>query len=340
MFVRRELANRYSSIMPAPAVPVRRSSKKPSTRKTSSSISPASSLGQLRRMSGSTISWVQCAAEFEGSLGEVHISGERILEEGASVAAAAMIQDQQERHSDDRLSRNRSWGYVDPAKLDEDSGLHDVIFERVEADGDSDPMSQVDDCCEDGNGKGGASEDLEAPSGGDSSSAVGDDLAAKSEDQPCRDVNLSDDLAEADVDLCEESPDVDAVVARGHWLEALQTMQEYENEAASKRSRSAGRSIGRSIGRSVGRSIGRSFMTRSSRKSSGSSSYLRYPEGYVDTELMEACKLAMMSSNVLESRRKRSGGAGSALSRALVALPGAGRLRRFRAELPRQHRLW
>jgi len=71
------------------------------------------------------------------------------------------------------------------------------------------------------------------------------------------------------------------VVASGQWIGALQMMQEYEDEAHKKSKRGK--------------------RPRTISKSSRSSSN---PEGYVDQELREACRMALMSASALEHRRR------------------------------------
>ena len=80
-----------------------------------------------------------------------------------------------------------------------------------------------------------------------------------------------------------------ARVARGQWIGALQMMQEYEDEARhlskarSRRSQGSGSGGGRARGNPTSSN----------------------PEGYVDDELREACRMALMSASVRESRRRR-----------------------------------
>ena len=88
------------------------------------------------------------------------------------------------------------------------------------------------------------------------------------------------------------TPPAGAQVARGQWIGALQMMQEYEDEA---RHLSKARSGRDRRGRGTGSGGGR---TRSNPTSSN-------PEGYVDDELREACKMALMSASVRGSRRRR-----------------------------------
>jgi hypothetical protein len=94
----------------------------------------------------------------------------------------------------------------------------------------------------------------------------------------------SSDVA-ADVD----PPPQNVVVVSGQWEHALQVMQEFEEEAQMRNSSSTAR---------------RSFRPRTWSKSSRASS--SHPEGCVDDELREACKLAVMSAGILENRRRRT----------------------------------
>jgi hypothetical protein len=76
------------------------------------------------------------------------------------------------------------------------------------------------------------------------------------------------------------------VVVSGQWEQALQMMQEFEDEAQMKNAR-------------------RSLRIRTWKSSSKASRTSSGPEGYVDRELRDACKLGVMSASALESRRRR-----------------------------------
>jgi hypothetical protein len=89
-------------------------------------------------------------------------------------------------------------------------------------------------------------------------------------------------------------PPQNVVVVSGQWEHALQVMQEFEQEAQMRNSSSSRASTAR-----------RSFRPRTWSKSSSRASS-NHPEGCVDDELREACKLAVMSAGILENRRRRT----------------------------------
>ncbi|KAA8911718.1 hypothetical protein FN846DRAFT_904090 [Sphaerosporella brunnea] len=80
------------------------------------------------------------------------------------------------------------------------------------------------------------------------------------------------------------------VVVSGQWQQALQVMQEFEDEIQMKNT-------------GTRRSLHPRTWSKASSKASHASSN---PEGYIDCELREACRLAVMSAGVLESKRRRN----------------------------------
>jgi hypothetical protein len=89
----------------------------------------------------------------------------------------------------------------------------------------------------------------------------------------------------------EEGPEGDlrTVVVSGQWVEALQMMQEYEAQAQAQVETER-------------KSKEKMMVRRRSSRCTSTSS----PEGHVDEELREACRLALMSAGVLESRKRTS----------------------------------
>ncbi|KAF8246464.1 hypothetical protein K440DRAFT_363205 [Wilcoxina mikolae CBS 423.85] len=173
----------------------------------------------MRRTSASTIGWTESIKEFEGDVGSVHVSGERMIEDDPPSA-----------------TRSNSWGYVDPEDLGLPDSVDYSILEGIEPDAPNLPVT------------------------------------GRPEETP-------------NVDTPPETPK--QIVASGQWIGALRMMQEYEDEAQKKnKSDKRARTISKS--------------SKSSRSSSN-------PEGYVDQELRDACKMALMSASVMDNRR-RSGG--------------------------------
>lgn len=290
----------------------------------------AREVSSMRRTSGSTIEWASSVAEFEGDLGDVHVSGERMLH------VDDIAEDRQADHSDLRVeSRNSSWGYVDPAQLlrsdiiDEGVPEVDAANGEIAVLGDDDRSVDVADLV-----SGPDSEDLVVVTEdedllpddlvqdlGGNSGPEEDEEEEEEEEAIRRDQSEDRDLIPGSKDCCgsrcaghKDSPHEGAdcpsectatgsscecahgndetknerrnVVVSGQWVEALQMMQEYEDEA-----------VRRSLSKRMSRAVSKSSSCKSG----------KFMEGYVDRELMEACKLAMMSASVLEGRRRRSG---------------------------------
>jgi hypothetical protein len=264
-----------------------------------------------RRVSKGTIGWAGSIVEppYDGGIGDVPVSGEMMVDEVDEAVCNLNIEDFDGAYevydSDDRYSET----------IYEDDGL-DTVHEVNEVEADvNDAVDKVTANTNDDNattssplsstrnsswgyvdpeslvslGDFYADANAIAPGSAPLSSATS---ALSSEPRDSKGNSQGND---------EDSETTTRVVASGLWIGALQTMQEYEDEAFHKENKArkaseASRSIRSRASKTFSRRSFSTFSKGSSRRSSNA-------EGYVDEELKEVCKMAMMSASVLESRR-------------------------------------